>query len=114
MPPNDLTFVHTEDFDASLQDIPLSDDELAEAQAILQAKPEAGDAIVGSGGVRKLRVSVKGRGKRGGARFLYYYVVKARVIYLLLAYDKSESDDVSAAGKKVLRALTKQLDREHS
>ncbi|WP_309671058.1 type II toxin-antitoxin system RelE/ParE family toxin [Gemmatimonas sp.] len=114
MPPKYLTFIHTEEFDASLDEIPLSDDELAKAQAALQANPEAGDSIVGTGGVRKLRVAAKGKGKSGGARFLYYYIVKAHTIYLLLAYSKSDFESVSDAGKQVLRGLSKKLDSEHS
>ena len=46
----DFTFVHTPEFDESLEDIPMSDDELAALQADLVANPGAGDVIKGSGG----------------------------------------------------------------
>ncbi len=107
-----LHFIHTRDFDASLGDVPMGDDELREVQQTLQANPETGDLIPGTGGVRKLRAPAKRRGKRGGARVLYYYVIAARTVYLLLAYDKSETDNISEGGKKVLKALAKELDAE--
>jgi len=46
----------------------LSDDEYAALQQSLVVNPQAGDVIPGSGGVRKLRWGVAGRGKRGGLR----------------------------------------------
>lgn len=107
-----LHFIHTPDFDECLIDIPLSDDELREVQQILQAHPEAGAVIRGTGGVRKLRAAAKHRGKSGGARLLYYYVIEHEVIYLLLAYDKSETDEISEGGRKVLRQMATQLDSE--
>ena len=45
--------------------------------------PDAGDVIPGGGGVRKLRWAAKGKGKRGGARIIYLYVVVAARIYLI-------------------------------
>lgn len=50
----------------------LSDDDYAELQVYLSEHPEAGDVIRASGGVRKLRWAVQGRGKRGGVRIIYY------------------------------------------
>ena len=54
--------------------------------------PDAGDVIPGSGGVRKLRWAAKGKGKRGGARIIYLYVVIAARIYLLRCYAKNVKD----------------------
>jgi hypothetical protein len=107
-----LHFIHTPDFDDCLIDIPMSDEELREVQQGLQANPEAGSVIRGTGGVRKSRAGAKGRGKSGGARLLYYYVIEHEVIYLLLAYDKSETDNISESGRKVLRRMAAQLDSE--
>ena len=60
-------FIHTREFDACLADLPMIDEELRDVQRRLQSNPEAGDAIPGTGGVRKLRAAVKGKGRRGGA-----------------------------------------------
>lgn len=109
-----LHFIHIPDFDECLVDIPMSDEELRDVQRTLQSDPEAGDAIPGTGGVRKLRAAVKGKGKRGGARVLYFYVIKRQTVYLLLAYDKSETDDISEDGKRMLRQLATRLSAEGS
>jgi hypothetical protein len=53
----------------------LDDEELAQVQGRLLARPDAGKVIPKSGGLRKLRVAAKGHGKRGGARIIYYWVV---------------------------------------
>jgi len=67
--------------------------------------PEAGALIVGSGGLRKIRWSLPGRGKRGGARMIYYYwVVKSR-IYLLFAYSKSAKGDLTREQVRILAGL---------
>jgi len=63
-------------------------------------------------GVRKIRVSIKRKGKRGGARVLYFYVTKRMTAYLLFAYDKSIAETVSEAGKKELRRLARLIATE--
>ena len=50
----------------------LSDDEYAELQRVLIKQPEVGDIVPGTGGVRKMRWRLSGRGKRGGLRVIYY------------------------------------------
>lgn len=71
--------------------ITLSDDELRAVQDVILDNPEAGDLIQGGGGLRKLRAAVGGRGKRGGARVIYYWQVSASVCYLLLAYPQERT-----------------------
>jgi hypothetical protein len=66
-----LTFVETKLFTDLVSDY-FTDDEYAVLQNAIVANPEAGDVIRGSGGVRKLRWGVAGRGKRGGVRIIYY------------------------------------------
>jgi len=91
--------------------ITLSDDELRAVQDVILDNPEAGDLIQGGGGLRKLRASVGGRGKRGGARVIYYWQVSASVCYLLLAYPKNVLDNLST---DQLRQLAKLIDKEMS
>ena len=40
---------------------------------MLASDPERGEIMQGTGGVRKVRVAVGGRGKSGGARVIYYF-----------------------------------------
>ena len=65
-----LTFLETSIFTKRVVEL-LSDEELAKVQIQLLENSEAGDVIVGGGGLRKLRVRLKGSGKRGGARLIY-------------------------------------------
>ena len=85
----------------------MDDDSYAEFQRELAANPEAGDTIVGTGGLRKIRIAAKGRGKRGGARVIYYYFISESRIAMLFAYPKNEHDDLTSAQKKVLEKIVK-------
>ena len=70
---------------------------------ILPRRPDAGDLIRGSGGMRKVRWAGSGRGKRGGLRVIYYWWVAKDRISMLHVYPKSEQDDLAADQVKVLR-----------
>ena len=83
----------------------LPDDEYHKLQLVLTFNPEAGDVIQHSGGLRKVRWGSGTRGKRGGIRVIYYWFVGEAEIYMLLAYGKSEKDDLSAKELKILRGL---------
>ena len=81
----------------------MDDDRYAELQTYLAERPNAGNLIRGSGGMRKVRWPGSGRGKRGGLRVIYYWWVAKERISMLLVYPKSEQDDLSAAQIKLLR-----------
>jgi len=87
----------------------MSEKEREAVVELLAASPEIGDLIPGTGGLRKVRVPLAGRGKRGGARVIYYYYDVTLTIYLLLVYAKNERDDLSSAQKVVLRGLVKAI-----
>lgn len=107
-----LEFIETDLFQETAAEIPVTDDELRRLQETLIDDPKSGAQVAGAGGVRKIRVGVKGKGKRGGARVIYYHVQARQVIYLLVAYDKGGADNLSVAGKKLMRQRTKELDKE--
>ncbi|ABS63569.1 RelE-like cytotoxic translational repressor of toxin-antitoxin stability system [Parvibaculum lavamentivorans DS-1] len=83
----------------------LSEDEYSELIAFLAENPEAGDEIVGTGGVRKVRFAAGGKGKSGGARVIYYYYAENAPLYALMIYDKNEKADLSAADRKAVSVL---------
>jgi hypothetical protein len=56
-----MLFVETTVFTSIITKI-MSDDEYAAMQIFLMARPEAGKIIRGSGGIRKLRWALAGRG----------------------------------------------------
>ena len=97
-----VVFVETPIFYRRVQQF-LDDDEYAEMQLFLAARPEAGKIIKGSGGLRKLRWAGSGRGKRGGLRVIYYWWVAEDRISLLLVYPKNEMDDLRADQLKQLK-----------
>ncbi len=85
----------------------LSDDEYASLQKTLIANPQAGTLIPGSGGVRKIRWAVRGRGKRGGVRVIYYAKIREGVIWMLTIYAKNIAEDIPA---HVLRKIKEEID----
>ena len=87
-----------------------TDEDLRAMQNVLLVAPDAGDLIRGGAGLRKLRWSAQGRGKRGGARVIYYWHVPGDRIYLIYGYVKSRSEDLTAHQLKVLRELMKDTD----
>lgn len=70
--------------------------------------PIAGAMIRRSGGLRKLRWAIEGRGKRGGIRVIYYYVTPDERIFMLAAYDKGAKDDLTDKEVAALRKLVKE------
>lgn len=109
--PRLLAFRHLPTFDEDAEGL-MDDEDLREVQRILNENPFAGVVVPGAGGVRKLRVPLAGRGKRGGARLIYLYVHVRSVIYLITVYAKSDQADISAAGRHLMARLAKQLKGE--
>lgn len=83
----------------------LSDDEYSQLQVALLAHPDAGAIIPHSGGLRKIRWSIHGRGKRGGVRAIYYWVVAGDQILMLFVYPKNEQDDLTLQQLKILKEI---------
>ena len=81
----------------------LADDEYQQLQIALAQRPNTGQVIVGSGGLRKVRWRAKGKGKRGGVRVIYYWAVAQDRLLMLLIYAKNEQDDLSPEQLKILK-----------
>ena len=73
--------------------------------AFLGANPEAGEIIPETGGVRKIRWALAGRGKRGGARIIYYYHNERLPVFLLAVYGKNEKANLSMAERNEMKRL---------
>ena len=86
-----------------------SDAELTDFKVWLAANPLAGDVIPGAGGLRKVRWSRAGMGKRGGARVVYYNQLADGIIALLIVYTKVKFDNLPAA---FLLQLKKELEND--
>jgi hypothetical protein len=90
-----------------------SDDEYRELQGFLIENPTAGDIIQGTGGLRKIRWSSSGKGKRGGIRIIYYLCLGKDQIYLMTLYAKNEIIDLSSDDKKALRQILEKMLKGH-
>jgi mRNA-degrading endonuclease RelE of RelBE toxin-antitoxin system len=101
-----FSFIETTLFTRLVQEY-LSDDEYQELQKLLIERPEAGDVIPATGGVRKLRWRAPGRGKRGGYRVIYFARVERGVIWMLTMYPKNVRDTIPA---DVLRRIREEVD----
>lgn len=74
--------------------------------------PQAGDEIPGTGGVRKLRWSGKGKGKRGGLRVIYYFYNESAPLFLLTVYSKGVQENLNPEQKSKISALARLLKAE--
>lgn len=83
----------------------MDDDQYRELQEVLIENPEIGDLVTGSGGLRKIRWKLTGRGKRGGVRVIYYWAVFADQIRMLYVYSKSDQENLTKDQLKVLRQV---------
>ena len=86
----------------------LGDDVYRELQIALAERPDMGAIMIGSGGIRKVRWSAPGRGKRGGVRVIYYWAVERDQLLMLLMYPKSERDDLSQEQLQILRKIVEE------
>lgn len=98
-----VEFVHLPTFTRSARKV-LDEADLFELELALVLWPAAGDLIPGARGLRKLRRPGSGRGKRGGVRVIYYLVGDQDRIYLVFAYAKNRSADLTSAQLSQLAA----------
>jgi len=84
----------------------LTDDEYLGLQSFLLRYPESGKIVPGSGGVRKLRWAMVGKGKRGGVRIIYYFKKQNDEIWLLTIYSKGEIENIPG---HILRQIAEEI-----
>ena len=75
-------------------------------QRALIANPTAGVLIAGTGGLRKIRWAISGKGKRGGVRVVYYVKVREGMIWMLTIYGKNVAENIPA---HILRKIKEEL-----
>jgi hypothetical protein len=106
-----MTFTEHPAFTRRIMEL-LTDEEYGAFQVKLAANPEAGDVIPGLGGLRKIRLALPGRGKRGGARVLYLLFVGAETVFLLYVFTKGEFGDLPPDKRRVIRRLVEEIRKE--
>ena len=102
----EMEFIETPLFTRLVKKL-LDDDEYRELQEVLIYRPDLGDVIQGTGGLRKIRWMRKGRGKRSGVRVIYYWLMDDEQILMLYIYPKSQQEDLTSEQKKTLKLIAK-------
>lgn len=102
-----FSFIETSWFTKRVTEL-LADEEYNKLQWRLIEFPTAGDIIPGSNGIRKIRVSAKGKGTRGGARVIYYFAVSREEIFMLDVYAKNEISDLTIQQVRELKELVEE------
>ena len=99
-----MVIIETPIFTRQIQAV-LSEEEYRLLQIQLVNKPDSGKIIHGSGGLRKLRWSAGGHGKRGGIRVIYYWFVSRDTLLLLFTYPKGEQEELRPEQLKQLKKV---------
>ena len=103
-----VVLIETSTFTKQIVEL-LDDEDYRRFQTSLAANPGMGDLIQGGAGIRKVRVALPGRGKRGGGRVIYYWAVRRDLILLLYAFPKNVRSDLT---RKQVDALAKIVRQE--
>jgi len=105
-------FFSTFEFDKQWERMGLNDEDKNRLENEIINNPEIGKVIRGTGGLRKRRFAIEGKGKSGGARVLYVDFIVFERIYLVYAYPKGQKDDISSEEREAFRKLIEQTKRE--
>jgi mRNA-degrading endonuclease RelE of RelBE toxin-antitoxin system len=102
-----MRFLETPVFTRAVVEV-MDDETYRSLQLALLLRPELGSTIRGSGGLRKLRWSLKGKGKRGGVRVIYFWDAESETFYMLSIYRKSAQEDLTPQQRKILSRLVRE------
>ncbi|WP_372810522.1 type II toxin-antitoxin system RelE/ParE family toxin [Litorivivens sp.] len=106
-----MIIIETSIFTKRIKEL-MSDDDYKELQESLVNRPDMGAVIPGSGGLRKMRWRLEGRGKSGGVRVIYYWLTEDEQVLMLYVYPKSEQDNLTAEQTKVLKVIVERWSDE--
>lgn len=99
------TVVELPEFIKCAKKLGLSDEEREAIVDLIASNPDAGDEISGTGGMRKLRIAGKGKGKSGGYRAITFFSGQDIPVFLVTMYGKSQKDNITDAEKNVMKSL---------
>ena len=98
-------FIITKEFDRMWKLIGLDDNDLSSLEIYLCKNLNVGAVMEGTGGIRKLRWALEGKGKSGGARIIYFDIVFSKHIYLLTAFPKNVKENLSKEERNQMKHL---------
>jgi len=101
-----MIFIETSIFTKEIERL-LPDESYRMLQSVLMLRPDAGSVIRGSGGLRKIRWSLPGSGKRGALRVIYFWS-PPDTIFMLFPYRKTDQEDLTPEQLKLLRKMVKE------
>ena len=99
-----MVIVETSVFTRLIKEL-MSDEDYRVLQEVLLTRPDVGDLVKGSGGLRKVRWSRGAKGKRGGVRVIYYWVARDDQIFMLYAFSKGRQDDLTPEQLRQLKVI---------
>lgn len=103
-------FIELTPFIKAWEAMNMNDSDLMNLESLILSDPDSGDIIKGSGGARKIRFQVQGKGKRSGARVIYVDFFRSEHVYLITAYPKSEKSDLSPREISLIRDIITDLE----
>ena len=106
-----ILFAETSHFTARVHDH-LTDDEYRRLQWLLAEHRDSGAVISGTGGLRKLRWSTRGRGRRGGVQVICYRRPAKNRPYLLTLYGKNVKDDLTSSERRTWRRVVEEIEND--
>ena len=104
-----MVFAETPIFTKVIKSL-MSNDQYRELQHAIIQRPDTGALIKDSGGLRKIRWKIEGKGKSGGVRIIYYSMVSKDQIYMIYAYPKNKQENLTP---EQITALKKVVQRWH-
>jgi hypothetical protein len=90
-----------------------AEDEHSAFVDFIAGTPDAGDLIPDTGGLRKVRWSRQGSGKRGGVRVIYFFHDVEMPLYLLMIYAKARQENFSSDEKRRIREMVAEIKRAY-
>jgi mRNA-degrading endonuclease RelE of RelBE toxin-antitoxin system len=106
-----ITLIETKQFEGKVAKV-MSAAEKDELFDFIARNPKEGKVISGTGGVRKLRFSIEGKGKRGGVRVIYYYYNECNPVLLFTIFGKGEKSDLTQKEKNILYGIIGDIKKE--
>lgn len=102
-----LNFIEMDGFSDDWKDMSLNDDDLLALQMLLMANPKGAPVVSGTGGLRKLRFAPSSwnKSKSEAVRVCYAFFEEAGTVLLVVAYSKSDQDNLTAAEKRAIKSL---------
>jgi hypothetical protein len=99
-----MVIIETSIFTKNIKQL-MSDEQYRELQEALVNRPDLGNIIRGSGGLRKVRWKLESTGKSGGVRVIYYWVVDDSHIRMLYVYPKGKQENLTSEQLNVLKTI---------